>query len=234
MIYRTFNINFADLVISRPDIETVLGYKENDDRSLVSDLINDLISESSLIAAVKAEYAVFDNIVTDENQKTITIGDVVFDPGKIVFNQLKRSTSVALFLCTAGNEIGERSKTAMKETDFLKGYIYDVIGSAIADAAADVVQNDIEKEAVNAGFAITNRYSPGYCDWTVAEQQNLFTLLPGNFCGIRLLPSSLMEPVKSVSGIIGIGKNVRFNNYTCNICDMKDCVYRSIKQREKL
>jgi len=35
-----------------------------------------------------------------------------------------------------------------------------------------------------------------------------------------------MDPEKSVSGIIGIGENVRFNPYTCGMCDMKDCIYR--------
>ena len=28
------------------------------------------------------------------------------------------------------------------------------------------------------GLRITNRYSPGYCDWRVSEQQSLFRLLP--------------------------------------------------------
>jgi hypothetical protein len=39
-----------------------------------------------------------------------------------------------------------------------------------------------------------------------------------------------MEPVKSISGIIGIGENVRRRPYTCNLCDLKDCIYR--KSRE--
>jgi hypothetical protein len=58
--------------------------------------------------------------------------------------------------------------------------------------------------------------------------------MPDNFCGIRLTPSALMDPVKSVSGFIGIGNDVRFNPYTCNLCDMKDCIYRKVRGADKM
>jgi hypothetical protein len=79
---------------------------------------------------------------------------------------------------------------------------------------------------------ITNRYSPGYCDWNVGEQHKLFSFFPDNYCGIRLTPSALMDPVKSVSGIIGIGENVKRNDYTCRVCDMKDCIYRRSREEK--
>lgn len=113
----------------------------------------------------------------------------------------------------------------------MKGYIYDVVGSEIVEAAADLMQNDLQKAMISSGRKITNRYSPGYCGWDVAEQHKLFQLVPDNFCGIRLTESALMDPVKSVSGIIGIGENVKMNPYTCRLCDLKDCIYR--KNREK-
>ena len=121
----------------------------------------------------------------------------------------------------------------MKERDFLKGYIYDVIGSEIVEAAADLMQADLEKTIVASGGKITNRYSPGYCGWDVDEQHKLFQLVPGNFCGIKLTASALMDPVKSISGIIGIGKNVRNNPYTCRMCNQKDCLYRNVREKMK-
>jgi len=35
-----------------------------------------------------------------------------------------------------------------------------------------------------------------------------------------------MQPVKSVSGIIGIGAKVQYHDYPCKPCPMKDCLYR--------
>ena len=120
----------------------------------------------------------------------------------------------------------------MKERDLLKGYIYDVVGSEIVEAAADLMQESLEKAMIAAGKKITNRYSPGYCGWDVAEQHKLFQLLPDNFCRIRLTESALMDPVKSVSGLIGIGANVRMNPYTCSLCDLKDCIYRKVREKK--
>ena len=121
----------------------------------------------------------------------------------------------------------------MKEGDLLTGYIYDVIGSEIAEAAADLMQDSLMKEMTFAGRKITNRYSPGYCGWDVAEQHKLFQLLPDNFCGIKLNASALMDPEKSVSGFIGTGEHVRYNLYTCGLCDMKDCIYRKLRGNDK-
>ena len=117
----------------------------------------------------------------------------------------------------------------MKEGDLLKSYVYDVVGSEIVEAAADLMQDELEKAMAVGGRKITNRFSPGYCGWDVVEQHKLFRLIPGNFCGIRLTPSALMDPVKSVSGFIGIGENVKRLPYTCSFCDMKDCLYRKKK-----
>lgn len=226
MINKTLQFDFKDLNLTVSQIENIIGFNEDDDREFVTDLIEELLKESEEISKIKAQYSIFHDVKFNNENKSVEIKNVVFDIKKIVFNQIKKSDSVAIFLCTAGEEIGIRSRKAMQERDMLRGYIYDVIGSEAVEATADLMQDDLEKAAKSIGLKITNRYSPGYCDWNVAEQHKLFELMPDNFCGIRLTDSALMDPEKSVSGIIGIGENVRFNPYTCGMCDMKDCIYR--------
>jgi len=223
---KTFQFDFKDLNLTVSQIENVMGFNEDDDREFVTDLIEELLKESEEITKIKAQYSIFHDVKFNNDNKSVEINNMVFDIKKIVFNQIKKSYSISIFLCTAGAEIGIRSRKAMQERDFLRGYIYDVIGSEAVEAAADLLQDDLEKAAASEGLKITNRYSPGYCDWNVAEQHKLFSLIPENFCGIRLSDSALMDPEKSVSGIIGIGENVKFNLYTCGLCDMKDCIYR--------
>ncbi len=165
----------------------------------------------------------------NSTDKSVEINNLVFNIKKIVYGQIKGSDSVAVFLCTAGKEIGIRSRAAMKEGDLLTGYIYDVIGSEIAEAASELMQENLRGALASEGKKITNRYSPGYCGWDVAEQHKLFQLMGDNFCGIKLNDSALMNPEKSVSGFIGIGEHVRYNDYTCGFCDMKDCIYRKAR-----
>jgi hypothetical protein len=229
MIYKTFQYDFKELKLNVLQIESVMGYKLGESHDTVSELISDVLKESEDMCNIKAEFRIFGDIRFNNSGKSVEINKLDFEIKKIVFNQIKRSDSVAVFLCTAGEEIGIRSRKYMKEGDLLKGYVYDVVGSEIVEATADLMQDELEKIITVDGNRITNRFSPGYCGWDVVEQHKLFRLMPGNFCGIRLTPSALMDPVKSVSGFIGIGENVKRLPYTCSFCDMKDCLYRKKK-----
>lgn len=228
-----FQFALSELNLNVSQIESVMGYKQGESQETISDLISEVLKETEVICNIKAEYRILSGIHFNDTEKTIEINHLVFQIKKIVYGLIKKSDSIAVFLCTAGEGIGIRSKKAMKEGDLLTGYIYDVIGSEIVESAVDSMQNELEKTVISSGKKITNRYSPGYCGWDVAEQHKLFELVPSNFCGIRLTESALMDPIKSVSGIIGIGENVRFNPYTCNLCDIKTCIYRNVREKMK-
>ena len=226
MVYKTFQYDFKDLKLTVSGIERVMGYKHGESQEPVSDLISEILRELEPVSDIKAEYRIYENIKFNDSYKTVELGSVVFNIKKIIFGQIKKSGSAGLFLCTAGAESGIRSRRSMNTGDLLRGYVYDTIGSEIVETAADLMQDEFENEMISAGKKITNRFSPGYCGWDVAEQHKLFRLMKDNFCGIRLNSSALMDPEKSISGIIGIGEAVKRNPYTCNLCDMKDCLYR--------
>jgi hypothetical protein len=169
---------------------------------------------------------------TPEPSGEIVLDRMRFEPGKIIGKMLRGSEEYAFFMATAGPEPEILSRSLISKGQFLEGYIVDLIGSAIVESAADQVQEQISRLAAIEGMRITNRYSPGYCTWNISDQQKLFGLFPKGCCGITLSDSSLMSPIKSVSGIIGIGKEVKHNEYTCEICSMKKCAYRRIGPRE--
>lgn len=233
MTDKRFQYSFQDLGIKNSDIESLLGYDEGGDREMVQNLIEESINEAAEICNIRTEYRIFKNVILDDRTKTIIIEDLKFDVHKIIFNQLKKSETVAVYLSTAGAGIGDRSREIMMGGDPLKGYILDIIGSLAVDAASDLMQEDLAVSVGQSGLKITNRYSPGHCGWSVADQHKLFMLMPDNFCGISLTESALMEPIKSTSGFIGIGGQVRYNNYTCSYCDIKDCAYRELKEKKK-
>lgn len=226
----TLRFGFEDLKLKGSQIESVLGYKEGEDTEIVSDLIWQILAECSEITEIKAQYVIYNDACFNAENKSVEINKIHFDIHKIIFGQLNKSESIAVFLCTAGEEVGIRSRAAMKDRDFLRGYVYDVIGSEIVEAAGDLLQADLARNIMGSGKKNTNRFSPGYCGWDVAEQHKLFKLIPENYCGISLTSSALMDPVKSISGFIGIGENVKYNPYACRMCNQLDCVYRKVKE----
>jgi cobalamin-dependent methionine synthase I len=112
------------------------------------------------------------------------------------------------------------------------GYILDALGSMIVESAANKLQEEIREVAHTKGLTITNRYSPGYCNWSVADQDQLFSFFPPNCCEINLTDSFLMHPIKSVSGLIGMGEKVKFREYTCDLCSQTDCFHRNYQKKK--
>lgn len=223
-----YTFSFQELGINTGYIQYVLGNDQGQSNAF-QDIIGEVVNAAPQYCDIQGGYSIEQEPVWDAENRKLWVGEIEFDLKKIVFNQIRKAESVAFFLCTAGEGIGAWSKELMAKGDLLEGYIVDVVGSTAVEAAMDKIQGNLQQEMQNAGLKITNRYSPGYCDWLVSEQHKLFKFLPENFCGITLTESALMVPIKSVSGIIGIGKEVKFNDYVCNICDMEECIYRNKK-----
>lgn len=154
---------------------------------------------------------------------------VEFSCGRIILSQLKEVRQIAVFVCSIGDKMETWANQLLAENDFLEGYLADAIASEMVESATDQIQEKLSAEMKSSGLQITNRFSPGYCGWQVAEQHKLFGFLPQGFCGVSLTESALMRPIKSVSGIIGIGEKVKRRDYPCKVCNMKDCIYRRQK-----
>ena len=152
-----------------------------------------------------------------------------FDMGQIILRQLRGSEAYAFFVCTSGVEYEAYQQQLMKQGDMVRVFIADALGSVIAEHCADRMEEHLQESIDKLGWHHTNRFSPGYCGWHVSQQQLLFPLFGGQTCGVQLTDSSLMLPIKSVSGIIGIGEKVRKLDYTCGLCDFDKCYKRKKK-----
>jgi hypothetical protein len=183
------------------------------------------------ISDIRGGYIVFDDIEIFRNEGTVRINDQMLTPQTKICGYMKNAEKLAVLICTAGVGFSRFSDKYNKEGDYLKGYITDTFGSIVVEKAIDYIQEKLEVEMRKQGMRITNRYSPGYCNWQLSDQRQLFELLPQNRCGISLSESCLMHPLKSVSGMAGIGKNVRKNRYACDICNNTTCIYRKVKNK---
>lgn len=167
----------------------------------------------------------------DEELFTLHTNGRTMNIGKIITRQLRGSSLYAFFVCTAGIAFQDYQERLKSEGDIVKEFTANAIGSVIAEKTADAMERELEAFLEGtSGFRHTNRFSPGYCGWHVREQQLLFSTFPvENPCGVKLTESSLMLPIKSVSGVIGIGENVKKLDYTCGLCDYTNCYKRRRK-----
>ena len=204
-----------------------LGMCLSDAEPYLLTLIRELKDQCRELAIPRAAGVVIRDIRFDMQKNKVYVSDIPFTTGKVVATFLKKSEAVFLFTSTCGSGIEHLSKKLMNEGNTLEGYIVDLIGSEMAELIAEYLHVFIEDKLTGTGFGVTNRFSPGYCNWPVSEQHKLFGLLQGHDCGIELTGSSLMIPVKSVSGMFGIGHGLKRVAYKCNICRDDKCILRT-------
>ena len=72
------------------------------------------------------------------------------------------------------------------------------------------------------------RFSPGYGDFSLDCQKDIIRALEAEkTVGVTLTDSLLMTPSKSVTAVIGAGRNeFRCELKGCEVCGKTDCLYR--------
>lgn len=225
MQVKTPHIEPGEIRTDQEEILRLLSAQPGGEDAHTRSLVDQYITECREIMRPSAAYVLVD-AEPDGEAESIAAGGQVFQTGKIVQRMLRQAEHYGIFVVTIGPGPETMARELLEKGEYLEGYIADLIASALVDSAADVVHEDIRRYAAQSGMKVSNRYSPGYCSWDVSEQQKLFSFFSGQSCGITLSESSLMDPVKSISGIIALGSGVKFNDYTCEICPMKECSFR--------
>jgi hypothetical protein len=223
---------FAEVRPPAEFVAAAVGYPPDEVPEVLGEAIEAVVAHGEALWSIEGGCFVQEDVSFDPGGERFRAGGIEFQAGAIVAGQLARSTALGVFLCTAGRGIEELSRALLAGGDPFTGYVANAMGSLVVDGAMDRLQEDFGARMAGRGLRITNRYSPGYCGWHVSEQQRLFRLLPAGAFGVRLTDTSLMQPIKSVSGVIGVGERVRFNEYTCSRCELESCIYRDIKKRK--
>ena len=226
-----YKLSYADLDIPATAITNSIGYTNDNVPEMISKIIEDIMSEAVQNSNIQGGYRLIDNISVGSDLKTVKIDNVTFGTDKIIGSRLIDATSVALFTCSAGPEFEAWSQGIATEGDTVKSYILDLLGTEIVECAMDKILVELQDEMNDRNLGITNRYSPGYCNWDVSEQHLLFSFLPENFCNVSLTDSAFMKPTKSISGIIGIGPDAKKVEYECHACDINDCILKDSYKR---
>ena len=139
---------------------------------------------------------------------------------------------LALFVVTLGPAVSKRIGELFRENDFAVGYALDAVASAGADGLADRVEECFG--GLSADPLLRHlRYSPGYCGWHISGQKKLFEVLRPEDIGVTLNDSYLMQPLKSVSGVIVSGrKEIHLFKSDYPFCT--ECATGSCRERFKL
>ncbi len=174
----------------RPDIEEIC-----------SDALR-LLNETMDAVGVTSEISLQDFAAVFE-------GEGENDPETPVGEISEQSDHLLLFAVTLGAEMSKVIDELFHTNEFPLGCMLDAAASVAADAAAEVIEQRFARSLTKLGWSLESgaalRYSPGYCGWHISGQKKLFEYLQPEQVGLTLRDSYLMEPLKSVSGVVLAG-----------------------------
>lgn len=145
-----------------------------------------------------------------------------------------QASALALGAATLGHPISRKITDLFARNDFALASMLDAAASIGADHCGrfmeEVLRRELQRKWPDQVNLTVMLYSPGYCGWHISGQEALFeSLQPGNI-GIQLNSSFLMDPLKSISGLLVAGDPDihRFaNDYPfCGDCRNHSCVSR--------
>jgi hypothetical protein len=131
-------------------------------------------------------------------------------------------------VCTIGEALEARASRLWEARELPLAMMLDSVGSAAVESLAEYVNDQLCREGIARGVKVTNRVSPGYGGWDVAEQRLLWQLCPGDAVGVTLNDACFMSPTKTITILVGAGAGARVDDYfsQCARCWMRDCAYR--------
>ncbi len=153
-------------------------------------------------------------------------------PIELVYRQAR---NLALFAGTIGSRICDKIAELFRSNEFVTGNFLDAAASEGTDRISHLLENRFSSLLSNEDRIMPEdkvlAYSPGYCGWHISAQKALFAILRPERIGISLRDSFLMEPLKSISGVLvaGPAEIHRFDGVYpfCSACRSQTCRVRA-------
>ena len=205
-----------------------LGYKKGSDLSDIGTILERILVEIEDLSSPKYFFRILP--LTDSRPKKIKGYEIVL-PGKDINNHLHNSQMIAIMAVTLGINVDKKIKQ-LQYTDLTKATIYDACASAFIEQICDKVEVEIVKYASQISLGKTSRFSPGYGDFPLEFQREIDIILNLNKnLGVSVSKSNILVPRKSVTAVIGLGKDKDAIHCTyCNKpCEMRKAEYRGYK-----
>lgn len=214
-----------DGILSSPLIEEALRYLGAADAS--ETLRRQVAGEAETLSAQFRPRHVCKVCELDfQGEEIFLRGTAVVLKGGTALKMLAQCHRAALLACTLGARF-DLALTAMQARDMARAVILDACGSALVEQGCDEAEKELS--ARFPGRYLTDRFSPGYGDLPLELQRDICAALDTpRRLGLHVTESLLLNPVKSVTAVIGLSDRPQMARIRgCAYCQMRErCTLR--------
>ncbi len=146
-----------------------------------------------------------------------------------MINLLKGASYLTFGLSTIGNNLEDKVAELFAKNEYPKAIALDAVGTVASKFLSQYIRSEVCQEAKEQNLQTTKYFSPGSGDWNIKQQKIIFQIIPADKIGIKLTESYMMVPKKSLSWVIGIGKEIIIpskEDDSCKICLAENCQFR--------
>ena len=223
-VYKSETVNDLYLKINKNEVFRYLGYSNTNIDKTIESIVDTCIVEIKELSDMKYVFSIFD--IEKNNPKLNLINCIIELKGNDISKHLNSSEKVAVMAVTLGIEV-EGKIRYYSLTDLTTGIIFDACATALVEELCDYVQDKIKEIAIDQGYNITSRYSPGYGDLSIdIQSQILDSLNTQKLIGLSTTKTHILLPRKSVTAFIGFTKEQNKKIRTCINCNLyNNCKY---------
>ncbi len=191
---------YAAPEIDRKEILRYAGVRG--DGAAPSELLERAISEAEGVLAYRVCYR---ELPVNSMGNELDLGFMKTSSDDLI-RRLSGCESIILFAATVGIEL-DRLTARYAAVSPTVALLLQAFGAERIESLCDLFDREIAEEKAKLGFFVRPRFSPGYGDFPITAQKEIFGALDcPRKIGLTLNESLLMSPTKSVTAIIGIGK----------------------------
>lgn len=197
-----------------------LGYRGQELPHDIDSLLNEAVEIVSRYRPLH-DYSVSEVVFS---QNSINLPDIGLSPdGTSIYKYLHGAVKCITFACTIGAEF-EKELMRMQTASITKALIFDAVGTAFVEKAADEATEELLIPFFNAGLYAKPRYSPGYGDLPLELQQQIIERLDcPKRIGLTVTENNILIPRKSITAFIGLFKTPQEKpSVKCELCQMRD------------
>lgn len=155
--------------------------------------------------------------------------ELVFRFPKSIINQLKGASYLLVGVVTIGDFLEKKVSELFSQGEYPQALALDAVGTVAVEDFSREVRKLARQEVKEQGFKTSRHFSPGYSSWEVSQQDIIFKSIPVDNIGVKLTKGYMMVPQKSLSWIIGVGKEMiapSEEDNNCGNCQYKSCNYK--------
>lgn len=208
----------------RKEVLRYLGYRGQKIEEPMAQMIEEVTEELERSSMPKSIYREYECGITAD---TVTLGGLAVKSRNLAVN-LKGCERAVLLAAT----IGRGADFMIKKyavSNMAKAAVVQAAGAACIESYVDEVEDMIRKDAKERGLYLRPRFSPGYGDFALDYQRDIFQMLEcSKRIGVTLTEGNLMMPSKSVTALIGLTAKERESCQMekCSLCVKTDCEFR--------